>query len=80
MVVFAEYGEVPVFRRHQAIGQAGNILAGLLSDSLFLLFLGKQRGVGTVESIQYMIESQHLRLINAVVHGQRTVPVVIVRP
>ena len=64
----------------KAIGQAGNILAGFLGDSLFLLFLGKQRGVGTVESIQYMIESQHLCPIDAVVHSQRTVPVVVIRP
>ena len=80
VVIFAEYGEVPVFRRHQAIGQTGNILACFLGDSLFLLFLGKQRGVRTVESIQYMIESQHLYPIDAVVHSQRTIPIVIVRP
>ena len=42
IVILAEYGEIPFIGRHQTIGQAGNILAGLFGNGVFLFFFGKQ--------------------------------------
>ena len=80
IIVLAENGQIPVFRRHQAIGQSGNILACLLVDRIRQFLIGKQRGIGTAESGQHIIKCENMGMSKTIIDGYRTIPVIIVRP
>ena len=80
VVMLAEDGEVPVLRRHQSIRQTGNVLARLLVDGIRQFLVGQQRGVGTAESGQYIVESERMGAAQTVIDRYRTIPVIVVRP
>ena len=79
-VIFPENIQVPFIGRHQAIREAGDVLACPLADGLLLLLLGQKRSVVAAEEIHHMIESDCLPVVDPIVQRQRAVPVVIVGP
>ena len=81
VVVLAEGGEVPPLGGHQAVGQAGDVLARHLGD----VEAGYLRGTatvgdgGTFEGAEHVVQRKGMDAPDAVVHGQRGIPILVGR-
>ena len=80
VIVFAEGGEVPTLGRHQAVGQAGDVLARHLGD-VEARDLRRPAAIGdggALEGAEDVVQGEGMAAADAVVHGQRGIQFLLV--
>ena len=81
VIIFAEGRKVPTLGRHQAIGQAGDVLARHLGD-VEARDLRRPAAIGdggALEGAEDVVQGEGMAAADAVVHGQRGIPILVGR-